>query len=451
MSGESSTMTLAPLFDMPKFGNGVGLHRMIALCEGLFATEWAKRLDALKVTGSNGKGSVCAMTAAILHELGIPTGLYTSPHLLRFHERIVLAGQPISDADLDESVRWCGDRCEHYRRRHPDDVIGAFEAFTAVALHHFAKKQPRALVSEAGIGGRYDSTRIIPGKIVGLTSLDLEHTATLGSTLELIAYEKADLCPAGGLLVTGWIDDEVLRRLRAYAELREISVISAKERSVARATRFGDTHMTVDLEVDGFRLPDLALALQGHHQVSNAAVAILLVRRWLERHRPDISHGTLEAALRRGLSSVQWPGRFQRIHQGPDVFIDVGHSPDAIAWLLKTVTDRLANRRILLVTGVSYDKAVESIVTQLVKVAHAVISTRAHHKGAPVERIDRIVRSSTNGIPCFTEDTIESAMLRAIEYATRNDMTVVVAGGLFLSIEAMQAVQGKDPRDLAFF
>src|ERR1044071_280420 len=135
----------AELLAIPKFGNGIGLHRMRALCEPLLQTPWMSDLDAIKVTGSNGKGSVCAMAAAVFGELGMTCGLYTSPHLIRFNERIVTDGEGITG--------------------------GAFEAFTAIALYHFARKQPRVLVAEAGIGGRFDSTRIIPGKIVALTSL----------------------------------------------------------------------------------------------------------------------------------------------------------------------------------------------------------------------------------------------------------------------------------------
>src|SRR5262249_4122614 len=157
----------------------------------------------------------------------------------------------------------------------------------------------------------------------------------------------------------GTIDDDVLRRLRAYARVRGISLVSAAERSVVRSTRFDDACMVVDLEVDDLRLVDLAIALMGHHQISNAAVAIMIVRRWLARRGLSTSPSSLEAAVRRGLARVRWPGRFQRIHEQPDVFIDVGHSPHAIASLLTTVESVLFGRRLLLVTGVSYDKAVE--------------------------------------------------------------------------------------------
>src|ERR1044071_725652 len=120
----------AELLAIPKFGNGIGLHRMRALCEPLLQTPWMSGLDAIKVTGSNGKGSVCAMAAAVFGELGISCGLYTSPHLIRFNERIVTDGEQISDTELAEAVAWFFQQRDEYAARFPDDTVGAFEAFT---------------------------------------------------------------------------------------------------------------------------------------------------------------------------------------------------------------------------------------------------------------------------------------------------------------------------------
>lgn len=446
-----SEEALAYLLGLPKFGGGVGLHRMLELCEQPLGCDWARGLDAIKITGSNGKGSTAAMTAAILDALDLQTGLYTSPHLLRFHERIVVAGGPISDSELAASARWCARRCQRYQAEHPGDSIGAFEAFTALALHHYANRRPDALVVEAGMGGRYDSTRVIPGQLVGLASLDLEHTQTLGETLELIAYDKADLCPSGGTLVVGAVGEELQRRLRAYGRLRSLEVISAVERRVIHAIGFEGTHMVVDLDVDGLRIPELVIGLPGYPQVDNAVLAILLSLRWIERHRPEVSAEARLAAIRRGLAAVRWPGRFERIHRDPEVFIDVGHTPDAIRRLVETVKTALMGRRILLVTGVSQDKALEPMVTQLVEVAQAVIATRAHHKGSPVSRVEHIVREAAPDVPCSAAETIELAMKRALTDGRRHDMTVLVAGGLFLAVEAMVAIRGEDPRQLRFF
>ena len=441
----------AELLAIPKFGNGIGLHRMLALCGPLLQTPWLSDLDAIKVTGSNGKGSVCAMAAAVFGELGMTCGLYTSPHLIRFNERIVTDGAQISDAELAEAVAWFFQQRDEYAARFPDDTVGAFEAFTAIALYHFARKQPRVLVAEAGIGGRYDSTRMIPGKIVALTSLDLEHTSLLGSTLEMIAYDKADLCPEGGTLITGDLDTEVSRRLQAYSALRRITMRTAAAHSHVRSVSFGAPYMEVDLTIDGLDLPALQMAMRGYHQITNLIVATLLVRQWLEAHDARVSDEQLAQAVRGAMRSLSWPGRFEQVATDPDIFIDVGHTPEAIAATVHTARVAFAGKRILLVTGVSYDKHVEEIVKGLLPLADAVICTRAHHKGSPPEHILRTVQSARPELPASIAPTIEEAMAMARAQAADGQMTVLVAGGLFLSIEAAHALRGHDPRHLHFF
>jgi|HubBroStandDraft_3_1064219.scaffolds.fasta_scaffold04477_2 dihydrofolate synthase/folylpolyglutamate synthase len=445
------TALLGDLMAIPKFGTGTGLDRMRKLCRELLDLPWMSALDAIKVTGSNGKGSACAMIAAILGELGVRCGLYTSPHLLSFQERIVVDGQPIADGDLASAVHWVLARRDEYGAVHPGDQVGAFEVFTCLALHHFAQARPEALVLEAGIGGRHDSIRIVPGNLVGLTSLDLEHTEVLGPTLDAIACDKADLCPPGGILVVGGIEPAVRRRLLSHCRRQDVRVIDALEQVRPRALAFEGDRMIADLDLDGERWAGVEIGLVGRHQAENAAVAILLVREWLARHRPGIAPGELERAVRRGLAGVRWPARFQRIGRAPEVFADVGHTPGAMARLAETAGAVLRGRRIVLVTGVSYDKRVEQVVTPLLPLADHVICTRAYHKGSPAATIAEIVRRHRPQLPLEIEPRIEGAVERAITLARGHDMSVLIAGGLFLAIEAAQALRGKEPRDLRFF
>lgn len=424
---------------------------MEALCAPLRPGPWYPRLDAIKVTGSNGKGSVSAMCAAILRALGVETGLYTSPHLLRFHERMSIGGEPIGDAELARWVDWFWEEREAYERLHPGDRIGAFEAFTAIALRWFDSRRPETVVAEAGIGGRYDPVRLFPGSLVGLTSLDLEHTEFLGPSLELIAYNKADLCPEGGELVLGALETEVRRRLEAYCRLRNVRVIHAEEAMRPAAVRYSGGRMLVDFDAGGGRLDGIEIALLGRHQAGNAAVAATLVRRWLRRHRPEMGEGEIEAGLRRGLASVEWPGRLEKVGEEPEVYVDAGHSPGAIAALAEAVRGVLPERRIVLVLGVSHDKAVEEIVAGLLPLAERVICTRAYHKGAEPALVAEIVRRLRSDLPLAVEERIEDAMARALDAAGAEGMTVLAAGGLFLSQEAAEVARGRDPQALRFF
>jgi dihydrofolate synthase/folylpolyglutamate synthase len=233
--------------------------------------------------------------------------------------------------------------------------------------------------------------------------------------------------------------------------LRNLTLRAAAEHSDVRRVAFGETYMEVDLTVDGLDLPALQMAMQGHHQITNLVVATLLVQQWLQAHEPRVSQEQLVHALRGAMRSLSWPGRFEQVAANPDIFIDVGHTPEAIAATVRTAQTALQGKRILLVTGVSYDKDVEGIVRGLLPMADAVICTRAHHKGLPPEKILRIVQSARPELAASTAPTIEQAMVMARAQAAETQMTVMVAGGLFLSIEALQALRGNDPRSLRFF
>lgn len=418
---------------------------MVELCADL---EGLGSVDAIKVTGSNGKGSVAAMTAAILDAAGVGTGLYTSPHLFTFHERIAIAGRPISEEHLASSLAWLGERLA--RRPDPDERVAFFEAATALALHHFARHRPAAVVAEGGIGGRYDPTRILPGSLTALVSLDYEHTALLGRSLEEIAYDKCDLASEGSTLVVGSLPPGILGRLRAYCGLRRVRVVAAEDAWRVERSAFTPSGMVADLALEGLRFDDLEIGLWGAHQVTNAAIAVVLAREWLVRHRPRLSAEDVVAAVRSGLRSVVWPGRCERVGRDPDVFVDVGHTPGAIAALVDTITSLLGDRRLLVVTGVSANREARSIVHPLVDVADRVVSTRASHLGRSASEIAELVAERRPEVPCRVEERLEQAVARAVEEAAREAMAVLVAGGLFVAAEAVTALRGGDPEGLRF-
>src|ERR1022692_2947720 len=210
---------------------------MLYFLDALATEPWLNRLDSIRVTGSKGKGSVSAIAAEILRHLGLRTGLFTFPHLLRFHERIRVDSECISSVELASAVNLVLGARDRLERQRAGDRVGAFEVYTALALQHFCARSVEAVVAEAGIGGRYDSTRVIPGRLVCLTSVELEHADLLGGSIEKIAYDKADLCCDGGCLVVGCIDPETLFRLRAYCQLRSIEIAeAARDSAISRPT-----------------------------------------------------------------------------------------------------------------------------------------------------------------------------------------------------------------------
>lgn len=420
------------LLALPKFGAGVGLHRMAWMLDRVGAP-----FDAIKITGSNGKGSVAAYTDAILRALGVRTGLYTSPHLRRFNERIKVGGVDICDDALADAIDWF--EAAHAEWPHPDDTFGAFEAFTAVALTHFAGVGVSTVVLEAGIGGRYDSTRVVPGSVCALTSIDLEHTAILGATAELIAYDKADICPPGGTLVVGDLDPELVRRLRVYTGLRGVHLRTLDEAPVTMLHEGADGS-DVTLTLGGATF-DVHTPLVGRHQIDNARIAALLVDTWAA------GRAGVADAVRDGLAATRWPGRCERISEHPEVYIDVGHTPAAAA-TFRDALERLG-RPIRLVLGVSQNKDAAGIVRALAPGATEVICTRAHHNGLAPEAIEALVAAAAPFVPRRRAATIDDAMALATRHA--DGAVVAVGGGLFLAVEADAVLRGEDPRALRFF
>ena len=442
---------IAQLLNIPKFGNGIGLHRMHYFLNQEQIMPWISQIDAIKVTGSNGKGSVCNIVAAILQEAGFRVGLYTSPHLFRFNERIRVDGIDISDTELLAAGKWILKTIEEYQQSYPDDKCGAFEAFTAMALYHFATCQVDAVVTEAGIGGRFDSTRMIPGSTTAITSLDLEHTEILGSTLELIAFDKAELCPSQGTLVVGNIDYEVLRKLEVYCTLRNVQLLSIQNCCKLSQPRYIDNQLVFDFQYQDLHWEKLHLQLLGSHQVNNAAVSIVLAKHWLKTKQPLLSNSKFESIVRSALSKIFVCGRLQKVWEKPDIFVDVGHSPDAMKQLVDSVQQLWKSEPVLLVTGVSYNKDVQNILQRLASIPNHVICTRAWHKGSEVNTIANYFASLRPELSIDTVETIEQAVVMAKDLAIRHNMKVLVAGGLFLSAEFIQALHGKDPQKIKFF
>lgn len=434
-----------------KTGSGIGLHRMERLLAPLLSTDWGRSLDAIKITGSNGKGGTARLTAGVLTELGFSVGLYTSPHLLRFNERIECDGTPISDADLAQALAWFDAAETALRRDWPDEEIGAFEAFTALALRWFAERRPQALVLEAGIGGRYDAVRAVPGATAALTSVDLEHTDVLGETAELIAYDKADLCPDGGVLAIGRLAPNLRRRLDAYARLRRLTLLPWDAAGRVRAVRLDPDGMSADLDLFGETLNDVRFSLIGEHQIVNALTAAALARSWLDRRGAAVDAATFAAAFRRAVASARWPGRLEKIADDPPVYIDVGHTPEAMSSTLAALPRLAAGRKVLMVCGVSYNKDAAGIVAALAPHADVMVCTRAHHRGGDPARVAAAARSIRPDLPLIEAADPAEAMRVAVDRARRDDMLVLTAGGLFLSIEAAAALRGEDAKSLRFF
>jgi dihydrofolate synthase / folylpolyglutamate synthase len=423
------------MFGLPKFGDGIGLTRILR-----FYREFGVDTDALSrrsivVTGSNGKGSTSRFLEAALTASGRRAGLFTSPHLFDYRERFVIGDMRISQEAFDRHAA----TVLAFNKRQPEgDRLGAFEFLFLVAILWFEEEKPDAIVWEAGIGGRYDPVRTVKSRLGVLTGLELEHTQILGATEELIAYDKIDaVAPGGTLVVSPSVLPEHRERIETFCNLAEKHPVFVRD-----AFDFGNIHNTADgtsFIAGGHKV---TLNLIGSHQVDNALTAFLAAARWLDV-TPDLA---TQPRLLNAISKTSWPGRLERVATKPDLWIDVGHTPKALDLVTSAFLDFVPRAKTLVIFGVSASKDVANIAATVAGRFDHVILTRANKAGADIAGFS----NAFAGRQITIEPNIAKATRLARQRAEREGMTVLAVGGLFLAVEAQHAWNGGDPATLEF-
>ncbi|MBI2529130.1 MAG: bifunctional folylpolyglutamate synthase/dihydrofolate synthase [Candidatus Rokubacteria bacterium] len=396
-----------------------GLARIRALLDALGQPE--RQFRIVQVGGTNGKGSIAAMLAAILTAAGHRTGLYTSPHLCSFRERIRVDGRPLAEADVADGVEALGTLVARL-----DATM--FEAATALALDHFARRAVEIAVLEVGLGGRLDATTVGSPEVEIIARIDHDHQAQLGHTLAEIAAEKAHIIRSGIALSARQepeVEQVLVRRAAAMAvplafEGRELRVSAA-----APATLEGQR---LDLSGPGWRLDDVRCALLGVFQPGNALVAAAAAR----------ALGAGERAIRAGLAAVRWPGRFQVLGRDPTLVLDGAHNPGGARALAASLRAHFPAQPLTLVIGISADKDQVGILEPLAGLASRLIVTAsAHPRAASPEALARVA-AGLNRPPGSTIQTAASAAeALALALSAPRTPTVCVAGSLFLIGEVL--------------
>ncbi|UPJ50335.1 bifunctional folylpolyglutamate synthase/dihydrofolate synthase [Bradyrhizobium sp. 200] len=438
------------MFDLPKYGDGICLARMAGLLEALGIDRARLQRISVVVTGSNGKGSTAAMCAGIGRAYGMRTGLFTSPHLFRFNERIQLDGVEIGD-DAFARLKLRVEAAIAIVAKRTGEKFGAFEALFALACLHFQESQCDFAVFEAGIGGRYDPVRLIGARETCVTSVDYEHVELLGNSLQLIVSDKSDACAAGGTVVYGENCRDLRPHLVEYNRGAGRTLLFVRDDICidnAAATASGQ-HFDFQFGYHDFRR--LELSLPGAFQFNNAAIAVTLFLVWLQRERPRNAPDRIEAAIRAGLRDARWPGRLETIQQAPLTVIDVGHTPDGIRQSLASLMAIHGRDGWILVTGASRDKKADEIIGALAPAFNTIICTAAHHKGADAQAIASAARLANPAADIQVATTIEDAVRLSQELAKAKWRRIYVAGGLFLAIEYATAAKGGRAEDLKFF
>jgi len=386
-----------------------GLERMERALEALGHPE--RRQPVLHVGGTNGKGSTCAMAAAALAEAGLAVGLYTSPHLVRFNERIQVRGRTIDDGALADAVDEVRRACPWHEAGAEADRLTYFEFATLAGLVHFARAGVDVAVVEVGLGGRFDATTAIAPRVTAVARIGLDHTQLLGDTVEQIAFEKAGIFKPGVPAV-----------VHAHQPPGALEVLRAE------ALRRGAPFVVAPAGWDG------PIALRGAHQRGNAGLAAAALRE-LARSGVPIA----EEAIARGIAAVRWPGRLEEVG---GVLLDGAHNPDGAAALAAALAALHPGRPVELVFGVLADKDHAGMLRALAPAA------RRLHLVAPVTprarpAADLHAQARALGADADLHPRLEDA-LRCATRAAADGALVCVAGSLYLVGEARALLGGGD-------
>lgn len=403
-------------------GSKPGLSRTRTLLEKMGNPE--KKLKFIHIGGTNGKGSTSAMLASVLERAGYRTGLYTSPYIFRFQERMQVNRCPIADEDLAAVTDYVRPLAESMT-----DAPTEFELVTCVAMEYFARQQCDIVVLEVGMGGELDSTNVIGcPECAVLCNLGLDHTAFLGDTLETIARTKTGIFKDGGTCVT-------------YPGAPEVEAVYAevtRTRQLDRHPVSFDSLVSVSHDLGGQVFDfggrrGLQLPLLGQHQLCNAAVALtvldcLIAKGWQ----------IAESHIRDGLAGCAWPGRFELLGRKPLFIVDGGHNPQCIEALAENIRAYLADRPLTVLTGVMADKDFARMYGPVAPYcARFVTVTPPNPRALPAEQLAQ--QLAAFGKPVFAADTVAAGVAKAMELAGP-DGTVLAFGSLYMIGEIRAAV-----------
>ena len=387
------------LLSLELFGMRFGLDRMHRLMTVLGLPQ--RRFASIHVVGSNGKSSTARFCAAILERQGLRTGSYTSPHLRSFRERIEVGEEPVSEAEFAAAVTRAAEAAQMVNRTaEPDDHVTQFEALTAAAYHELGRRGVEVAVIEAGLGGRFDATNVIPSKVQVLTLVSLEHTRWLGPTLSDIAREKLDVVHDYSTLVVGPLD----REARAVAE----------QVAAERHARLLDAHPI-----------GLQLGAAGRFQRTNFGLAAAAAEAFLGR--------PLESpALKSAAAETVVPGRLEVVGERPLMLFDGAHNPSGANALAASLPDVLGELRPrVAVIGVLEDKDAAGMLETLLPHFDRVVFTRPANPRALSPATLVTLAEKLDGLPAETVPEARAAVTRARALAGR-DGAVVATGSIYL-------------------
>ena len=426
METDAYQQILDTIYKLGRFGIKLELDTILDILRQLGDPH--KKYNLVHVAGTNGKGSVASYITSVLSHAGFTTGLYTSPHLIRFNERIVLNGSEISNDDVVSA----------YEAVHAADngerQATYFEIVTAMAFHYFAQQNVDWAVIETGMGGRFDATNVITPEISVITNLSIEHTEYLGSTIKDLAREKGGIIKPGVPVVTGVHQPSGLAVLKDRAAENNAELYQYKKDFSARKTG-AETY-----EYKGIfeKFSKIKKPLPGEHQKENLSIALAACEALFKRMAgSDTRYNLSQNLVSRAIEDTRWPGRLEHVQLDPLVIIDGAHNLAASKVLAKHLTDTLKDTQLTLVLGILDDKPYEKMLKNLVPCADRVIITKAQiDRSLDTIILKQAVEKFARGPVTIIED-VKQAVDHAIKTSDTED-AVCIAGSLYVAGEARE-------------
>ncbi|MDN5325645.1 MAG: dihydrofolate synthase / folylpolyglutamate synthase [Moorella sp. (in: firmicutes)] len=422
--------TLEFLRQLTKFGFNLGLGRIKELMRRAGSPQ--ERLRFIHIGGTNGKGSVSAMVASILQAAGYRVGLFTSPHLHSYTERIRINGQNIPEERLAALLTWFKPLltamvAEGYE--HPTE----FEVSTAVALKYFADEGVDLVVLEVGLGGAIDSTNVIDASLVSvITNVGMDHMQYLGNNIAEIARAKAGIIKPGGIVVTATRWPEALEIISATCREKGATLYQVGRDVTWRERRVSLEGGEFDCRGLLATYEGLKVHLLGRHQLENAATAVAVIEAAIRHHGLKVTPDHLY----QGLAAATWPARLEIMHREPMVIIDGAHNFDGAVSLRQALEEIFRYRRLILVLGMLADKEREKVVAELAPLASAVIVTRPNNpRAGNWQSLADRVRRYVGGVEVI--EAIPAAVKRALALAGPSDL-ICVTGSLYMVADARE-------------
>ena len=394
---------------------------------------------SVHIAGTNGKGSTAAMIASALTASGYTTGLYTSPHLHTWRERIRVNGRLISEEELTALVERLKPEIEAVNQKATYGQLTTFEMLTALAFAHFKLKEVDFQVLEVGLGGKFDATNVINPEVCIITSISFDHTEVLGNSLAEIAAEKAGIIKPGCVVVTSPQPDEVNTVIEetCFSHGVELVRVGSNITWQGISSNLNRQLLQVKGRLDSY---ELSIPLLGDYQLGNAATAVAALE-VLAGRGVNISKNSIIS----GLAQVGWPGRLQILSHRPLLIVDGAHNPDSARRLKQSLEQHFDFDRAILVIGASSDKDIAGIISELAPPFDKVIVTRSRHPRAmPLPLLKAEFRR--HGVEAQAIDTVSEALSLALALAGARDL-VCVTGSLFVVAEAIEQadIQGYFP------